>query len=49
MYCTQCGFKLEDDMKMCPICGAEVEKSAPSVDGIRRKAAGCMHRSYLKQ
>lgn len=32
MYCTQCGFKLEDDMKMCPICGAEVEKSAPSVD-----------------
>lgn len=32
MYCTQCGFKLEDDMKMCPICGAEVEKSKPSVD-----------------
>lgn len=32
MYCTQCGFKLEDDMKMCPICGAEVEKSTPSVD-----------------
>lgn len=32
MYCTQCGFKLEDDMKMCPICGAEVEKTEPSFD-----------------
>ena len=35
MYCTQCGFKLEDDMKMCPICGAGVEKSTPSVDDGR--------------
>lgn len=31
MYCTQCGFKLEDDMVMCPVCGHAVEKEEPSV------------------
>lgn len=27
MYCTQCGFKLEDGTMMCPVCGHIVEQS----------------------
>lgn len=26
MYCTNCGFELEDDSRFCAHCGAKVEK-----------------------
>lgn len=27
MYCTKCGFKIEDDTKFCPKCGTKLEKA----------------------
>lgn len=37
MYCTQCGFKLEDDMTMCPVCGHLVEKDEQSPEAVAEK------------
>ncbi len=31
MFCTECGYKLEDDFKFCPNCGTKLMESEDKI------------------
>ncbi len=47
MFCTECGYKLEDDFKFCPNCGIKLMESEDKIlpqDYMGQMDNGKLHR-----